>query len=88
MWRDQRWDSFRLNTSDWMNSMLGPMAPGAFPEGEVVERICSLAEALPIRTGTPVEQLRRAGDGFSLLTADAEVRADSVDARSTCRTRH
>lgn len=78
-WRNQRWDSFRLNTSDWMNGMLAPMEPGAFPgRDEVVERLHSLADGLPVRAGTPVEHLRRESDGFSLLTADAEVRADSV----------
>ena len=30
-WRNQRWDSFRLNTSDWMNDMLGPTAAGCVP---------------------------------------------------------
>ena len=78
-WRNQRWDSFRLNTSDWMNDMLGPMEPGAFPgRDEVVERLRNLADGLPVRAGTPVEHVRRGSDGFSLLTADAEVRADSV----------
>jgi putative flavoprotein involved in K+ transport len=78
-WRNQRWDTFRLNTSDWMNDMLGPMQPGAFPgRDEVVERLRSLADGLPVRAGTPVEQLRRGSDGFSLLTADAEIRADAV----------
>ena len=78
-WRNQRWDSFRLNTSDWMNDMLGTLQPGAFPgRDEVVERLHSLADGLPVRAGTPVEQLRRGSDGFSLLTADAEIRADAV----------
>src|SRR6476659_9520216 len=60
-WRNQRWDTFRLNTSDWMNDMLGPMQPGAFPGRDEV-----------------VERLRSGSDGFSLLTADAEIRADAV----------
>jgi putative flavoprotein involved in K+ transport len=78
-WRNQRWDGFRLNTSDWMNGMLGPMPPGAFPgRDEVVARLDSLADGLPVRAGTPVEHLRRESDGFSILTADAELRADSV----------
>ena len=78
-WRNQRWDSFRLNTSDWMNSMLGPMQSGAFPgRDDVVKRLDALAEGLPIRTGTPVKQLRRSTEGFSLRTPDAEIRADSV----------
>jgi len=78
-WRNQRWDSFRLNTSDWMNSMLGPMEPGAYPgRDDVVKRLDALADGLPIRTGTPVKQLVSSAEGFSLRTADAEVRADSV----------
>jgi putative flavoprotein involved in K+ transport len=78
-WRNQRWDGFQLNTPDWMNGMLGPMQPGAFPgRDEVVARIHRLADDVPVRVGTPVEHLRREGDGFSLLTADGEVRADSV----------
>ena len=78
-WRNQRWDGFRLNTSDWMNGMLGPMQPGAFPgRDEVVGRLHGLADGLPVRSGTPVEHVRREGDGFSVLTSDAEVRADAV----------
>jgi putative flavoprotein involved in K+ transport len=78
-WRNQRWDSFRLNTSDWMNDMLCPVQPGEFPgRDEVVERLHRLADGLPIRAGAAVERVRRNGDGFSLLTTDAEVRADSV----------
>jgi putative flavoprotein involved in K+ transport len=78
-WRNQRWDSFRLNTSDWMNGMLAPVQPGAFPgRDEVVERLHGLADVLPVQAGRPVERLRRGSDGFSLLTPDAEVRADSV----------
>ena len=78
-WRNQRWDSFRLNTSDWMNDMLDPVLPGEFPgRDEVVGRLHKLADGLPIRTGTAVERLQRVSDGFSLLTADDEVHADSV----------
>jgi putative flavoprotein involved in K+ transport len=55
------------------------MRPGVFlGRDEVVERLHSLADGLPIRTGSPVERLGRTGDGFSVLTADAEVRAASV----------
>jgi putative flavoprotein involved in K+ transport len=27
-WREQRWDSLRLNNPGWMNPMLGAQAPG------------------------------------------------------------
>ena len=78
-WRDQRWDSFRLNTSDWMNDMLAPAQSGSFPSrDEVVGRLHQLADGLPVRAGTAVERVRRGSDGFSLLTADGAVHADSV----------
>jgi hypothetical protein len=38
-WRDQRWDSFRLNTAGWMNAMLGEQARHAYATAtEVVHR--------------------------------------------------
>ena len=78
-WRDQRWDSFRLNTSDWMNDMLAPVQAGSFPSrDEVIERLHQLADGLPVRAGTAVDRVRQEGDGFSLLTADDAVRAGSV----------
>ena len=37
-WRDQRWDSLRLNNPGWMNPMLGEQAPGTYlTAGQVVE---------------------------------------------------
>jgi len=78
-WRTQRWDSFRLNTSAWMNAMLGPMDPGAFfTRGEVVERLAGIAASLPVREESPVEKLSAAGSGFSLKTPADEIRADTV----------
>lgn len=78
-WRNQRWESFRLNTSDWMNGMLAPLPPGAFPgRDEVVARLHGLADGLPVHAGARVEHLRRESDGFSVRTADAEVRSDTV----------
>ena len=35
-WRAQRWDSFRLNTAGWMNSMLGGQAHDAYAGGQEV----------------------------------------------------
>jgi putative flavoprotein involved in K+ transport len=82
-WRRQRWDNFRLNTSDWMNTMLGDMEPGAFfGRDEVVSRLEQLAAGLPILAGMPVESLEQVGSGFRLMTAGGPVEADTVVAAS------
>ena len=78
-WRNQRWDSFRLNTSDWMNDMLAPLEPGSFPSrDEVIGLLGQLADGLPVRPGTAVSRVRREGDGFSLIASGGEIRASSV----------
>ena len=64
-WRDQRCDSFRLNTSDWMNDMPAAVQRGSVPSrDEVVERLHQRAEGLPVRAGTAVDRVRREGDGL------------------------
>jgi putative flavoprotein involved in K+ transport len=78
-WRNQRWDSFRLNTPDWMNGMLGAMEPGAFfGRDEMIDRLDTLAADLPIRTRTPVERLERGADGFTVMTPDGSLQSDTV----------
>ena len=82
-WRRQRWDNFRLNTSDWMNTMLGDMEPGAFfGRDEVVLRLQQLAAGLPVLAGMPVESLEQVGNGFRLMTPGGPVEADTVVAAS------
>jgi len=57
-WRDQRWDSLRLNNPGSMNAMLGPQPPGAYLSArEVLARLDSLAGDCPVREFTPVAGL-------------------------------
>jgi putative flavoprotein involved in K+ transport len=76
-WRTQRWDSFRLNSPGWANRVLGEEAPYATGP-EVVELLEGLAADRPIREGTAVLGLGRAGGGFALHTSDGDVRSRSV----------
>jgi putative flavoprotein involved in K+ transport len=78
-WRDQRWDSFRLNTAGWMNAMLGGQARHAYATGlEIVQRLGQLAAGCPVREGVRVTRLAPAGDGWAMATDDGEVRARTV----------
>ncbi|HJW63063.1 MAG TPA: NAD(P)/FAD-dependent oxidoreductase, partial [Actinomycetes bacterium] len=78
-WRDQRWDSFRLNTAGWMNAMLGGQAPDAYASGpEVVRRLDRLAAGCPVREGVRVARLAPAGDGWTVATDDGELEARTV----------
>ncbi len=60
-WRSERWDSFALNTPNWMNRLPGETEPieprDAFlTRDELVERFDAYAadHRLPVRTSTPV----------------------------------
>lgn len=78
-WRDQRWDSLRLNNPGWMNPMLGEQAPGTYlTAGEVVERLDKLAAACPVREGVRVARLAPDGHRWTLVTNDGELHARSV----------
>ena len=88
-WRSQRWDSFTLNTPNWMNRLPGDApgghAPDAFESlGGWIARLDAYAagHALPIRTGTEVVQVTRRADG----TFDVEARRDGIE-RETITTR-
>src|SRR5215218_228505 len=78
-WRAQRWDSFRLNTAGWMNSMLGGQAHDAYAGGqEVVQRLERLAAGCPVRDGVRVARLAPASDHWAVATDDGELRARAV----------
>jgi putative flavoprotein involved in K+ transport len=78
-WREQRWDSLRVNNPGWMNPMLGKQAPDTYlTAGEVVERLDKLAAACPVREGVRVARLAPHGDRWTLLTSDGELRARAV----------
>ena len=81
-WRS-RWDSLQLFTSGRYDSLPGlpfPAAADAYPgKDEVAGYLQAYAEhfGLPVRLGTTVTSLARAGDGSYLVEADA----DALEAR-------
>src|SRR5918993_3131061 len=78
-WRAQRWDSFRLNTAGWMNSMLGGQARDTYAGGqEVVQRLERLAAGCPVRDGVPVARLAPAREHWAVATDDGELPARAV----------
>lgn len=78
-WHTQRWDSFRLNTPGWMNTMLGGQAPDHYADrAEVVDRLDVLAASCPVRERTRVTGLAPAGEGYEVRTDGASFRARAV----------
>jgi putative flavoprotein involved in K+ transport len=78
-WRNQRWDSFRLNTPGWMNTALGTVEPTSFSSrDEVVQLLRQQAADLPVRTQTPVSGLDHDGVDFVVRTSGHQVEAATV----------
>ena len=84
-WRRERWDSLRLLTPNWLSRLPGLRYQGPDPDGymtvgEVTEFIQRLATAsrAPVRTGTAVTSVRRAGDGYLVTTTSGEIRCRTV----------
>jgi putative flavoprotein involved in K+ transport len=78
-WRTQRWDSFRLVSPGWKNTMLGELSPEAYaPTVEVIERLEKLATTCPIREGIRVTRLTPHLGGHVLDTDDGAVCARTV----------
>ena len=85
-WRTQRWDSFRLNTPNWMNGLPGlPFGgdPDAFPAPEELtgffERYVATFD-LPVRTGVTVTAVDSVDDAFVIRVEGSE--AGPITARS------
>ncbi|CAN7337794.1 flavin-containing monooxygenase [Mesorhizobium sp. LjNodule214] len=84
-WRMQRWDSFRLNSSN-IRSILpgdsygGPDPWGAITHHEFVAYLESYVERhrLPVRTGIPVQELTRDDGHYRVVTPQGPVRARNV----------
>jgi putative flavoprotein involved in K+ transport len=89
-WRSQRWDSFVLNTPNWMNRLPGEadaIEPrDAFLSRDAyVARLQGYAEVhrLPVRTGTVVTRVSASpDDGGFVLSAEDE--NGSVDIETRC----
>ena len=84
-WRCERWDSLRLLTPNWQSGLPGLRYEGADPDGymtsaDVVELLARYAEhaRAPVRTGTNVTSVRRAGDGYRVATSTGEVESRTV----------
>lgn len=80
-WATQRWDSFRLNTPNWANGLLGwefdgPDPDGFMSAGELRERMVAYVRRfeLPIREHTAVARVDRHDDEFEVETSDGERR--------------
>jgi putative flavoprotein involved in K+ transport len=84
-WRTQRWDSFTLNTPNWMNAL-----PGAIPAGRAAEAFSTHRElvnaferytfrfGLPIRTGTAVTAVEETDEGYVVGTTAGTIVASNV----------
>jgi putative flavoprotein involved in K+ transport len=84
-WRRERWDSLLLLTPNWLSrlpnmSYAGPDPGGYMTSAEVVELIERFATraGAPVRTGTTVTSVRRAGDGYHVTTSQGKVRSRAV----------
>jgi putative flavoprotein involved in K+ transport len=83
VWRN-RWDSLRLFTPARYNRLPGmrfPAPPGTYPTkdqvGDFLEAYARKFE-LPVRTGTPVEKVRRDDGGFIVESGAERWRTDNV----------
>jgi putative flavoprotein involved in K+ transport len=84
-WRRERWDSLRLLTPNWQSRLPGLGYEGPDPDGymtmaevtEFIERFAKVSGA-PVRTGTNVTLVRRAGEGYQVTTSHGEIRCRTV----------
>lgn len=78
-WRDQRWDSLRLNNPAAMNQMLGPQPPQTYlTAAQVVHRLTALALSAPLRPDTTVRRLTPTNGRYQLDTDTGPLSARTV----------
>jgi len=84
-WRQERWDSLRLLTPNWLSRLPGHAYQGCDPDGfmdlpQVIEFIegFALASAAPVRTRTAVSEVRRIEDGYRILSDGGEIRCRAL----------
>jgi putative flavoprotein involved in K+ transport len=84
-WRRERWDSLRLLTPNWQSRLPGLRYEGPDPDGymtvdevtEFIERFAKVSGA-PVRVGVNVTSVRRADDGYHVITGRGEIHARAV----------
>lgn len=90
-WRSQRWDTFRLNTPNWMNRLPGeadapPEPRDAFQTASAfADRLADYAarHRLPVRERATVTRVEPAGDGLAIDLVDGATGSPSrIAARS------
>ncbi|MDQ3764339.1 MAG: hypothetical protein M3460_23030 [Actinomycetota bacterium] len=74
----QRWDSFRLNTPSWANTMLGDQASDYPTAAEVLGCLEKLAADAPVQEGVEVIRLAPERDRYALHVGDGAIRARTV----------
>ncbi len=84
-WRQERWESLRLLTPNWLTRLPGLAYDGDDPDGYMemdgvarfLERYARLV-APPLETGTGVESVRASGDGYEVVTTAGTWRCCAV----------
>jgi putative flavoprotein involved in K+ transport len=78
-WRNERWDSLRLLTPNWMCRLPGHSYTGDDPDGymgagEVADFVCDYARRLsaPVHTHTPVQRVAPSDSGYRVSTPRGE----------------
>jgi putative flavoprotein involved in K+ transport len=86
-WRSQRWDSFAVNTPNWVNGLPGDPYQGDEPDGfyerdELVDYFEGYAAEfeLPVTEGVTVTSVDADGDGFRVTYEDADGVVDRATA--------
>ena len=84
-WRQERWDSLRLLTPNWLSRLPGYAYAGPDPDGfmtlpEVVSFIAGFAaeSSAPVRTHTTVTDVRSIEGGYQVVTQCGEIRCRSL----------
>ncbi|MCB1906035.1 MAG: NAD(P)-binding domain-containing protein [Rhodocyclaceae bacterium] len=84
-WRNERWDSLRLLTPNWLSRLPGYQYRGPDPDGymerdAVAEFIADYARATtaPVRTGTAVCSVEAGGGGYRVRTWRGDWQARAV----------
>lgn len=88
-WLSQRWDSFALNTPNWLNGLPGAPYGGPRPDGfdshiELARSFDAYAYRfdLPVRERTEAVAVRSAGGGFAIRLRDLDGAEETLTARN------